>query len=119
MKDVIKKAMLLGIGVTALTKEKANSVVKELQKKGYLDSNNENICNVLIKAAYRSVANIVVIPLQDILNLGSDARMNFPGKLGGNWTWRYSDEQLSEEIKNWLNHLSNLYERLPIKKNNN
>ena len=52
----------------------------------------------MIRAAANSVANMAVFPLQDVLGMGSDQRMNTPGTLGGrNWTWRFSWDQVGPE----------------------
>jgi 4-alpha-glucanotransferase len=52
----------------------------------------------MIRAACNSVANLAVFPLQDVMGLGSEHRMNTPGTLGGdNWTWRFSWAQLGSE----------------------
>ncbi len=67
----------------------------------------------LIRLAMMSVAHTAVISLQDIMGLGADCRMNTPGKLGGNWTWRFLPEQLSNEGKERLHWLTRLYVRLP------
>ena len=48
----------------------------------------------LLRSVWQSPAQIAMFPLQDILNLGSDARMNMPGTVSGNWGWRFSWEQL-------------------------
>ncbi len=79
----------------------------------YLDYYGDDILAELIKAAYASVANMVIIPMQDILNLGGDARMNFPGKLGGNWNWRFSWDQVTHELPGRYRFLTDLYERPP------
>jgi 4-alpha-glucanotransferase len=50
----------------------------------------DDIVWAMIRAAARSVANICIIPMQDVLHLGSEARMNTPAATAGNWTWRYS-----------------------------
>ncbi len=50
----------------------------------------EEINWVLIRTALTSVADLAIIPLQDILGLGSQARMNDPSQYAGNWRWRYS-----------------------------
>lgn len=60
----------------------------------YFDVNGENIGWDLIRASYKSVAKLAIIPFQDILSLGSEARFNTPGKAEDNWQWRYSPEQL-------------------------
>ncbi|HEY0161165.1 MAG TPA: 4-alpha-glucanotransferase [Edaphobacter sp.] len=52
----------------------------------------------MIRAAARSVANICIVPLQDILHLGSEARMNTPAAAGGNWTWRYASNALHPDF---------------------
>ncbi len=97
-------------------KEKQNnSGIFEWAQK-YLDYYEDDLTFKLIKTAYASVANFVIIPLQDILNLGSEARMNFPGKLGGNWTWRFSWEQLDNNLPQIYRELTIIYERPPLKK---
>ncbi len=52
----------------------------------------------LIRLAWFSAAGLAIAPLQDLLNLGADARMNLPGSMGGNWRWRCPDEILSESL---------------------
>jgi 4-alpha-glucanotransferase len=79
----------------------------------YLGYYGDDIRFEVIRAAYSSVANIVVIPLQDILNLGTEARMNFPGKLGGNWTWRFTWDQLNEHLAAAYKNMCEIYERPP------
>jgi 4-alpha-glucanotransferase len=61
--------------------------------------------------AYRSIADIAVVPLQDILGLGSEARMNIPGKLGGNWSWRFRMEDLLPEYQEKLLEMALTYGR--------
>ncbi|MCH8033419.1 MAG: 4-alpha-glucanotransferase [Bacteroidetes bacterium] len=82
----------------------------------YLNHFGDDLVNELIRMAYASVANIVIIPMQDILNLGGEARMNFPSRLGGNWTWRFTWEQMNENIAPHYKGLTVLYERPPKKK---
>jgi 4-alpha-glucanotransferase len=53
----------------------------------------------------------VLIPLQDILGLGSEARMNLPGRQGGNWRFRFSWDQLTPEITKRLRSMIDTYER--------
>ena len=54
----------------------------------YLGVTGEDISWDLIRAAWKSKANVAIAPLQDVLSLPTSARMNFPGTLGGNWRWR-------------------------------
>ena len=54
----------------------------------------ENACNTLIRLAMESQSPLAIVPLQDILQLGSDARMNTPGESSGNWAWRFEWPEL-------------------------
>ena len=69
----------------------------------------------LIRAAYRSVAKLAIFPLQDLMGLGSEARLNTPGKALGNcWQWRYQTwqlEKLTLESASYLQRLADLYRR--------
>jgi 4-alpha-glucanotransferase len=65
----------------------------------------------LIRAAMASVADTAIVPLQDVLGLGSEARMNFPGKDNGWWRWRFSWDQVRPEHGERLARLVRLYRR--------
>jgi 4-alpha-glucanotransferase len=65
----------------------ASSEERELVRE-YLGCEAENIAEGLIRTAYTSVAETAIVPVQDILGLGSEARMNRPGDTHGNWNWR-------------------------------
>jgi 4-alpha-glucanotransferase len=65
----------------------------------------------MIRLAFGSVANQAVIPLQDLLGLGAEARMNTPGVGEGNWEWRYVEAQLSPTMCDQLRELTRLYGR--------
>jgi 4-alpha-glucanotransferase len=65
----------------------------------------------LIRAAMASVARIAVIPLQDVLGLDSQARMNLPGTTGSNWRWRCPPGALTDAIAARLDEMVRLYER--------
>lgn len=76
----------------------------------------ENLSFGLIRTCMASIASYSIFPLQDVLNLGSDARMNFPGKASGNWNWRFKSGALTDALAKELKELSILYGRiLPIK----
>jgi 4-alpha-glucanotransferase len=77
----------------------------------YLNSDGKEINWVFIRALEASVADTVLIPLQDVLGLGSESRMNQPATLGGNWRWRYRAEMLTPDIAPRLRELAQLYER--------
>ena len=93
-------------------KEDKNSDLYEHCQK-YLNYFGDDIVYELIRIAYASVASIVIVPMQDILNLGGEARMNFPGKLGGNWMWRFTRDQISDDLHLKYYGLTQLYERPP------
>jgi 4-alpha-glucanotransferase len=63
----------------------------------YCHSTDKTICDDLIHAASQSVADLAIVPFQDVLGLGTDARMNFPSKALGNWNWRFSWDQVQPE----------------------
>ncbi len=65
----------------------------------------------MIKTAIASIARYAVFPLQDLLALGSEGRMNTPGTAEGNWTWRFKDTDLAPALAEELKRLCNLYGR--------
>jgi 4-alpha-glucanotransferase len=67
----------------------------------------------LIRLAWASVANWAIAPLQDVLQLGNEARMNLPGRTEGNWKWRLLPGQLSDEVLKRLAQLTETYQRVP------
>lgn len=79
----------------------------------YMNYYGDDMCFAAIKTAYRSVANIVVIPMQDILNLGTEARMNFPSTLGGNWAWRFTWDQINDDLVKTYKRMTEMYDRPP------
>lgn len=64
-----------------------------------------------IKLAMQSVARTAIIPMQDYLGLDGEARINFPSTVGGNWTWRLLEEELTEELAHKIARVSRLYGR--------
>jgi 4-alpha-glucanotransferase len=66
--------------------------------KQYLDFKSDDQLQNLIRAAIMSVADTVILPLQDLLGLPEASRMNRPGSAFGNWDWRYESDQLSPEL---------------------
>jgi 4-alpha-glucanotransferase len=77
----------------------------------YLGFQNEEVNWVFIRAVLASVANTAIVPLQDVLGLGSEARMNLPGTVSGNWRWRYKANSLTKEVREKLLALTLLYDR--------
>ena len=73
----------------------------------YLNSENPNTIHWdMADLAFKSVAKIAILPMQDILGLGSSARMNTPSKGDGNWTWRFETRLLTDEIRSRLRKLT-------------
>jgi len=77
----------------------------------YLNTDGTEIHWVMMRTALASVANTVLVPMQDILGLGGEARMNLPGRQAGNWGFRFSWDQLTPEILQRLASLVNTYDR--------
>jgi len=74
----------------------------------YLGTDGHEINWDFIRLALRSPADTAIIPMQDILGLGSEARMNLPGTTEGNWCWRFVPDMLTKEIKARLKKLTAL-----------
>jgi 4-alpha-glucanotransferase len=78
----------------------------------YLNTDGSEIHWTFIRALEASVADTVLIPMQDVLGLGTEARMNQPATLGGNWRWRYGPGSLRVDLAQRLREMTELYERL-------
>ncbi|MGH7790226.1 MAG: 4-alpha-glucanotransferase [Candidatus Binatia bacterium] len=79
----------------------------------YLARSGEDIAWDLIRAALASVAHTAIIPVQDVLSLGSAARMNLPGRPHGNWSWRLLDGALGPALAERLGSMTEWYGRTP------
>ena len=77
----------------------------------YLGTDGREINWSFIRCLQASVADIVITPLQDVLGLGSEARMNLPATRSGNWRWRFTADQLTPEIGERLRELTVVYDR--------
>lgn len=77
----------------------------------YLGNPSENMPWSLIRTALASVARLAVLPMQDILVLGSEHRMNMPGTSGRNWMWQFNWEQVPEDLPARLRRLIEIYGR--------
>jgi 4-alpha-glucanotransferase len=83
------------------------------QVEAYLGRCEDGVNWAMIRAASDSVASLCVVPLQDALGLGSDARMNVPSRSRGNWRWRCGAELLRPELAKKLAELAAISDRLP------
>jgi 4-alpha-glucanotransferase len=77
----------------------------------YVGSDGSHISQDLMRLALASIARTAIIPLQDVLDLGSEARTNTPGAPEGNWTWRVRADQLTEARAEYLTELTAMYGR--------
>ena len=77
----------------------------------YLNLRDEPIHWVMMRTLLASIADLAIIPLQDVLGLGSEARMNLPGTAKGNWGWRFRQGDLKPEHANRLREMVQLYDR--------
>jgi 4-alpha-glucanotransferase len=77
----------------------------------YVGTDGREIHWDFIRLALSSVARMAIFPLQDVLGLGTEARMNLPGTLRGNWEWRFTRKMLTPAIRDRLRELTEIYER--------
>jgi len=92
----------------------ASSATEALRKAPPLPSSRldpTTIHGAMIRAALGSVANLAILPLQDVLGLGGEARMNLPGTLEHNWEWRFESRQLDDALAFQLSALVRIYGR--------
>jgi 4-alpha-glucanotransferase len=80
----------------------------------YMASDGREIHWDMIRLALASVGSLAIVPLQDVLGLGQEARMNYPGKPDGNWQLRYAADLLTEELAGRLRELTEIYGRVPL-----
>jgi 4-alpha-glucanotransferase len=77
----------------------------------YLGGEQESMHWEMIREAMKSVANLAIFPVQDILGLNSKVRMNIPGKASGNWLWRLEENALSKKLAAKLRHETQTFNR--------
>jgi len=91
-----------------LTAEQQERVWKRLGRQG---GQSSEAARALIELAWSSQAALAMVPLQDILNLGREARMNVPGRAEGNWRWRSTNQMLSDAAFEWMRDLTKTAKR--------
>jgi 4-alpha-glucanotransferase len=87
-----------------LPQDQQQKVWNYLRQRGARSSEG---AHAMIELGWSSVAGLAMAPLQDLLNLGQEARMNVPGLPAGNWRWRCTEEMLSDPAFEWLGDLTN------------
>ncbi len=95
----------------ATTQSRAEVKAERAFVQRYVDRKNGDIHWAMIRLAHASIADTAIIPMQDILGLGSRARMNLPGRAEGNWRWRFQWEQLGTKERKKLANLTAVYGR--------
>jgi 4-alpha-glucanotransferase len=90
--------------------EAVNEKTLKFAKK-YLHTKNNDLREELIISAMSSVADTCILTMQDLIGLGSSARMNIPSTVGGNWMWRAEPDYITEKIKATLSDLTKTYSR--------
>lgn len=93
------------------TRSAADVEAEKAFARRYLDTDGHEIQWTLIRAALASVSDTAIIPMQDVLGLGSDHRMNLPGRTSGNWRFRFSWDQVTAETTRRLRELVDTYDR--------
>jgi 4-alpha-glucanotransferase len=81
--------------------------------KKYLPSSGREIHWDMIRALQASVAALAIVPAQDILGLGTEARMNLPATTGKNWQWRLKEDELDDDLIARLREMTEIYGRAP------
>jgi 4-alpha-glucanotransferase len=77
----------------------------------YLGHEPRQVSWDLMRLAWASVADYALAPLQDVFDLGTEARMNFPGRPAGNWGWRFTEEMLTRSLLERLADMTDIYAR--------
>jgi 4-alpha-glucanotransferase len=78
----------------------------------YLARSGDDIAWDCIRIVWSSIARFTLAPMQDFLSLGNEARMNLPGRAGGNWQWRVDADSLTESLSTRIHEMNYLYSRL-------
>ena len=79
----------------------------------YLNSDGAEVHWDFIRASLSSVSAAAIVPVQDLLGLGSEARMNTPASAEGNWAWRLREGALTDKLRDRLRQMTELYARAP------
>src|SRR5262245_19893173 len=99
-----------GVGTTRTTAQIARERDFALT---YLGTDGRNIQWDMIRLALSSVADTAIVPMQDVLGLGTDSRMNLPGSATGNWRWRFAEDRITPTMTDNLARLTDVYDRTP------
>jgi len=101
-------------GVGDSTRTEADVARERERALAYVGGDGSEIHWDFIRTLFVSVADTAVVPLQDVLGCGSEARMNLPGRSQGNWGWRYSAEDLTPALRKRLRAITDGSGRSPL-----
>jgi 4-alpha-glucanotransferase len=93
------------------TRSESDTANEHEQARRYLDLDGREVHWEFIRAVLASVADTAIVPVQDLLGLGSEARMNRPGSASGNWRWRLGARLLTRDVARRLALMTETYER--------
>lgn len=93
------------------TRTSADIVKEHAFARAYLNFVTEPVNWVLIRGVESSIADLAIIPLQDVLGTGSEGRMNLPGTSKGNWRWRFRNGALTPDLATRLREMAVMYDR--------
>lgn len=97
--------------------DSSDKATRKMAKKYMALRKKEGVAWGMIRTAYASVSDLVIIQMQDLLELGSEARMNIPSTIGnGNWAWRLSGDELTKKLSKKILEYSKRYFRVPVRK---
>ena len=102
-----------GVGDSTRTLEEVEAE-REFARR-YMHSDGREIHWDFIRTLLGSVAELAIVPLQDVLGLGSEARMNVPARPSGNWRWRFAAGALTPEVRGRLREITEDYGRVKRK----
>lgn len=109
--DKLVAKRYLGIQEDLPEVQDENGISFDLIQKGKEDKIASEYCDRIIRMAYSSVADLVIIPIQDFLGMGSEARINVPSTIGTNWKWRLLEKDITREVIDYMAELTKIYER--------
>ena len=74
-------------------------------------TSKDELPDAFIRLSYASIADVVIVQMQDVLKLGNEARMNQPSTVGHNWRWRVGQHSITEERRTWIRTIATVYRR--------
>jgi 4-alpha-glucanotransferase len=98
-------------GGVGSTRDQVQVLREQAAARAYLPSDGNDIAWDMMRCGWASVAAVAIAPMQDLLGLGSEARMNQPGVAEGNWSWRMGEADASPELADRLRALTLVYGR--------